>query len=92
MNAYNPDPDAFDIYDQDEPPELCAYCGVEHDSREHTREPHYDADAGDRYGPETSAQLSRQRERALMSEQFLLWEHELAQPSYYDYFLEEVTR
>ncbi len=23
---------------------------------------------------------------------FRLWDHELAQPSYYDYFLEEVTR
>jgi len=29
---------------------------------------------------------------AMQKEQFLIWEHELSQPNYYDYFLEEVTR
>ncbi len=29
---------------------------------------------------------------ALEKEQLLIWEHELNQPNYYDYFLEEVTR
>ena len=31
-------------------------------------------------------------ERAEMVGQLLMWEHELSQPNYYDYFLEEVTR
>lgn len=31
-------------------------------------------------------------QRAAMNEQLLMWEHELSQPEYYNYFLEEVTR
>ena len=39
-------------------------------------------------GPETQAQMQRVLDR----EELLRWEHELSQPNYYDYFLEEVTR
>ena len=58
-------------------------------------EPHYSADLGDRYGPETAAQLARQAERTpghRYSVELSQWEHELAQPDYPDYFLEEMLR
>ena len=46
----------------------------------------------DRYDKgHTSPPLFNQKE-ALVNEEILRWEHELAQPNYYDYFLEEVTR
>ena len=39
-------------------------------------------------GPETKAHM----QRALVNEQLLMWEHELSQPDYYNYYLEEMTR
>ena len=34
----------------------------------------------------------RAQAQALVNEQLLMWEHELAQPDYYNYYLEEMTR
>ncbi len=41
---------------------------------------------------EAGLETRAQRERALINEQLLMWEHELSQSNYYDYFLDEVTR
>ena len=100
MNDYDEDPE---LYDQDEAPhydldrdryvpETLDDYGWNEVNEDQDEAPHYDLDLGDRYGPETAAQLQRQTQRALQNEEFLRWEHELGQPNYYNYFLEEMTR
>ena len=77
-------------YDQD------AY-GFDVENDRYEREPTEDEldamEAYEGYEPAWNDQYGKaQRDQALVNEEILRWEHELAQPSYYDYFLEEVTR
>ena len=79
MNDHFPDPYGPDpeLYDQDA-----------HDMSEY-----------DRWRDEIAARPSALQRfskavlgAALEQELFLRWEHELSQPNYYDYYLEEMTR
>jgi len=55
----------------------------------------YDYEEQERYEEfwqESTTQYLRSLAKTQATESFLQWEHELSQPDYYAYFLEEVTR